>query len=322
VRFVIFGAGAIGGVVGARLHQAGHPVHLIARGAHGDAIAQRGLTLATPNEAVTLEIPVSPDPQSAHISTDDVVLLCVKGQDTWAALTNLRETGKTPTIVCLQNGVDNERTALRLFEHVYGAIVMCPTGHLEPGVVVAYAAKLTGTIDIGRFPDGLDDTAETIAAALRDSGIDSTARPDIMRHKYAKLINNVGNAIQAVCGNDAPNRDTLVERTQEETRLVLTAAGIPHEVDNVADLAGRWERWGVTDVPGHPRGGGSSWQSVMRGAGSIESDYLNGEIALLGRLHGIPAPVNALLQELAHETVRDGHRPGWLTPDEILARLR
>ncbi|HVM65328.1 MAG TPA: ketopantoate reductase C-terminal domain-containing protein, partial [Acidimicrobiales bacterium] len=74
-------------------------------------------------------------------------------------------------------------------------------------------------------------------------------------------------------------------------------------------------------VSGRPRVGGSSWQSLARGAGSIETDYLNGEVVMLGRLHGIPTPVNALLQEVAGELARAGVPPGALSPEEFLARL-
>ncbi len=47
------------------------------------------------------------------------------------------------------------------------------------------------------------------------------------------------------------------------------------------------------EIAGVPRPGGSSWQSLAKGSGTIEADYLNGEIVLLGRLHGVPTPVNA-----------------------------
>src|ERR1700679_1525556 len=83
MRFVVFGAGAIGGVVGARLHQSGHDVLLIARGSHREAIAERGLTRKSPIEQVTLPIPVVANASEAEIRDGDVVLLAVKSQDTW-----------------------------------------------------------------------------------------------------------------------------------------------------------------------------------------------------------------------------------------------
>jgi 2-dehydropantoate 2-reductase len=59
----------------------------------------------------------------------------------------------------------------------------------------------------------------------------------------------------------------------------------------------------------------------VRGTGRIEVDYLNGEIALRGRLLGMPTPVNELLAALAWQTAREGRQPGWLTPSEVLNRL-
>jgi 2-dehydropantoate 2-reductase len=68
--------------------------------------------------------------------------------------------------------------------------------------------------------------------------------------------------------------------------------------------------------------GGSSWQSLARTAGSIEADFLNGEIVLLGRLHEVPAPANALLQSLANRMARERLLPGATGEGEVLAALR
>ena len=107
---------------------------------------------------------------------------------------------RTTPIVCLQNGVENERLALRRFPDVYGAVIMAPTGHLQPGTVEAYGAKASGIIDVGRYPDGVDDVCER--GGRRRSAprsLSPRARPDIMRLKYAKLILNLGNAVGALC---------------------------------------------------------------------------------------------------------------------------
>lgn len=74
-------------------------------------------------------------------------------------------------------------------------------------------------------------------------------------------------------------------------------------------------------VGGKERGGGSSWQSLARGTGNIETDFLNGEIVLLGRLHGVETPVNAGLQQLARRMAAAGAEPGSMTPDELAAEL-
>jgi 2-dehydropantoate 2-reductase len=74
-------------------------------------------------------------------------------------------------------------------------------------------------------------------------------------------------------------------------------------------------------INGQRRGGGSSWQSLARGTGSIEADLLNGEIVLLGRLHGVVTPVNELLQVVANELAASGAPPGSMSEDELRARL-
>ena len=70
-------------------------------------------------------------------------------------------------------------------------------------------------------------------------------------------------------------------------------------------------------VGGSRRAGGSSWQSIARGAGSIETDYLNGEIALLGRLHRVPTPANSAMQRVAARMVRERMAPGSISAEQI-----
>jgi 2-dehydropantoate 2-reductase len=319
MRFVIYGAGAIGGVVGARLAQAGFDVALIARGAHLEAIRRDGLTLETPVERVVLDLPAAEDPAAVDWRHDDIVCLATKGQDSASALSALRIAAPPGLpIVCMQNGVENERLALRLFQSVYGAVVMVPAAHLDPGVVQAYGANLTGVIDIGRYPHGVDQRCEAIASALAASTFNSRVRADVMRYKYAKLIVNLANAVEALCA-PGPDADELTRRAREEGRAALTAAGIEFVAAEVDDVRGRWERMQVSEIGGHERAGSSSWQSLARGAGAIETDYLNGEIALLGRLHGIPVPVNAQLCALADRIAADGRSPGQLPADALLA---
>jgi 2-dehydropantoate 2-reductase len=321
LRFVVFGAGAIGGVVGARLHQAGHEVALIARGAHYEAIVRDGLTLETPEERAVLAIPVFNGPAAVAWGKDDVVLLAVKTQDTAGALGGLASVAPAHVpVVCVQNGVENERLALRIIANVYGALVMLPAEHLEPGVVQAYSMPLTGGIDVGRYPRGVDATCEMVTAALSEARLSSLARPEIMPWKYAKLLMNLGNVIEALCG-PAADDDELDALVREEGRACLRAAGIDFASEE-EDAERRLGLLSLGEIAGRERGGGSTWQSFARGAGSVETDYLNGEIVLLGRLHGVLTPVNSVLCELAREALRDGLRPGDVTPEDVLARLR
>jgi len=318
MRFVIFGAGAIGGAVGACLRQSKHDVALIARGEHGRAIRERGLTFERPGSSITLELPVAPSPAELDWNGDEVVLLATKSQDTAGALKALRSaTPVTTPVVCVQNAVENERVALRLFARVYGAVVMAPTAHLEPGIVQAYGTRGVGVIDVGRYPSGVDEVCEQLAEALEASGFSSKARPDIMRFKHAKLLANLGNAVDALCEPGAA-ADEVSALAREEGIAALTAAGIEFVAEEVNDVQARWARLDVQPIEGRPRAGSSTRQSVARGT-SVETDYLNGEISLLGRLHGVPTPANDALCVLSDRHVRERRAPQSIPGEEVLA---
>lgn len=319
-RFIIYGAGAIGGTIGSRLFQHGSEVVLVARGAHREAIAANGLRLVAPQELRLQRIPVVGEGAEVDWRSDDVVVVATKSQDTVAVLNLLAAAAPAGiAVACAQNGVANERAALRRFAGVYGICVQLPTTHLEPGVVVAHSSPLTGSLDIGRYPAGVDDRAAAIAAALTAAGFASSARPDIMRWKYAKLLRNVHNSIRALVGPPPAGRE-LERLVDAESRAVLEAAGIEYVPD---DEYAAHHRATVTirPVEGYAGTLGSTWQSFARGSGVIEADYLNGEIVLEGRLHGVATPVNELLGRISARLARERAQPGSMSEDEVLALL-
>ncbi|MEV6966830.1 2-dehydropantoate 2-reductase [Hamadaea sp. NPDC051192] len=314
VRYVILGAGAVGGVVGGLLAVAGHEVALLARGDHLAAIRRDGLQVQTPGTVHQLKLDAAADPAELGLRDGDVVLLAVKGNDTEAALQSVARTGvRGLTVVCLQNGVANERLALRYFADVYGICVMLPATHLEPGVVRADCAPVPGILDIGRIPSGLDDQAARISADLRSAGFVSELREHIMPWKYCKLLVNLGNGIRAVCV-PAERVEELVAEARAEAAAVLDAAGIAY----VSEAEDRRRRGDILQLKGS-RSGSSSWQSLERGTGSIETDYLNGEIVQLARQLGRPAPLNERIQRWATRFAAEHRPPGTLTVEEWLS---
>ncbi len=320
MRFVVYGAGAIGGVVGARLFQHGHDVVLIARGAHYEAIREKGLRIQSPIDDVTLPIPVVDHPSHLTLTSDDVVLLAMKSQDTIGACEALAATAPSElAVACFQNGVENERVVLRHFANTYAVCVMSPTSHIDPGVVIAQSAPVSGLLDIGRYPHGLDERVEEIAVALNASTFHSVPRADVMRWKYTKLLMNLANSIEATVTPD-PDVKELVRRVRTEGETTLRAAGIDF-ASRDEDKERRGDRMHVRPVNGAMRGGGSSWQSLARGTRSIEVDYLNGEIVTLGRLHGVPTPANALMQRVANEQARAGAPPQSVPVARVLSEL-
>jgi 2-dehydropantoate 2-reductase len=317
VKFVILGAGAIGGLVGGRLFQQGFDVTLVARGAHAEALA-RGLVLEAPEGTVTLPVPVVTDPSAITWTDDTVVMLGVKSQDTEPALVPLTATAPPGTaVVCMQNGVENERRVRRRFANTYAMCVMCPATHLAPGVVQAHSSPVTGLLDLGRYPEGLDATAAAIAADLDATTFQSVARPDIMRWKYRKLIMNLANAVEALCGPQG-RFSPLAKEAQREGAVAMAAAEIA--VASVEeDRERRADHLQLRTTTSGDWSGGSSWQSLARGTGSIEADFLNGEVVLLGGLHGVPTPVNALLARLAVKAATEGQPPGAWSVEELSA---
>ena len=199
--------------------------------------------------------------------------------------------------------------------------VFFSASHLEPGLVEIPLAPLAGLLDLGRIPRALDEVSERIAADLNESTFDSLADPNVMARKYAKLLSNLGNAIDAACGSRPATRPRSSSGSSPRTRpRCFEAARIevaPAELDAERKAAIGPFRL----VAGHDLSGGSSWQSLARKTGNIEADWFNGEIVLLGRLNGIPTPVNAAAPGDGEPHGRRGDRPGTSRPTDLLARL-
>jgi 2-dehydropantoate 2-reductase len=323
MRYVILGAGAIGGAIGGRLFEHGHDVVLVARGAHQAALAERGLELRDPDRSATLRIASVQSVAEAGLKDGDVAVLACKTQQSEALLVQLSACAPPDTpVICAQNGVENERLALRRFSNVQAMCVYLPATHLEPGVVEVQFSPLTGLLDLGRYPEGVDEVTEHVAADLNESSFDSVAHANVMPRKYLKLLSNLGNAVEAVCGtrSEDPAAMELWRLAQEEASLCFKAAGI-EVADPSLDAERRAAIGALRRVDGHDRSGGSSWQSLARRTGNIEVDWLNGEIVLLGRLHEVTTPVNELLRETANRMAAQGIAPGSIPAEKLLAQL-
>jgi 2-dehydropantoate 2-reductase len=321
VRYIVYGAGAIGGTIGAGLFEAGREVVLIARGDHGRAIAERGLRFGTPSGGWrTLPIAVAEHPRDLTLGTDDVVILAMKSQDSAGALEALSLVAAPDVpVACAQNGVENERVALRHFANVHGICVRMPSVYLEPGVVRVHEVESLGICDVGRYPHGIDEVDRTMAADFNAASILSDALPDVMALKYAKLALNVTNVLDAAIGRERidPASTELSKRARKEALDVFAAAGIAVSTQADPRTASR-TRVAVGDAA---HAGGSAYQSLARNTGRLEADYLNGEVVLLGRLHGIPTPANDALVDLAKRLIAHRTPAGSLTIADVEAGL-
>ena len=343
VRYVVVGAGAIGGTIAARLaqHSPTRPPLVVARGAHADAIERSGLRLRSPDDDQVVRVDLARTPAEARLRADDVLVLATKTHQAAAALqawvdAPVLDAGADPDdpdavpvgtagellpVVTTTNGVAAERMALRLFRRVVGACVWLPATHLEPGEVAVRIAPQSGIFILGAYPPrpAPDDVAAVLDAVARDwtgATFGIHVVDDVMRWKHRKLLQNLANALQALVGPDAAI-GPLAGRLVAEAEEVYRASGITWATEAEED-AWRGTVFDVRPVPGMPDVvGGSSWQSVARGDGSIETDYLNGEIVLLARLAGVDAPLNAAVQRLARQAAVARRPPGSTSVDEL-----
>lgn len=318
MRIILHGVGAIGGVIGAALTEAGTEVVGIARGARLEAIRSRGLTFRAHDGARVVPLPCVGDPSEIDWRPDDMILLCVKSQHTAAALASLRAAGvDDQPIFCAQNGVANEALALRFFPNVHAVNVMMPAEYVALDEAVVFSKPCYGVFDVGRYPGGSDSGDAALARAMTAAKMDMTVTPRAMAFKYGKLIHNLANIVGAALG---PGIDdgAIAEALKAEGRAVLEAAGIAWRDVGAGDPR-RGTLFKMVALDGYDRVGSSTSQSLARGAGSIETDYLNGEIVLLGRLHGLETPANAFAAALGARLARNGARPGAVSRAELAA---
>jgi 2-dehydropantoate 2-reductase len=321
-RYVIVGAGAIGGTVGAVLTRAGIPTVLVARGRHAETLAAAGLTLRTPDGTFHTPVTAVSGAEHLRLTPDDVLVFTTKTQQLDVALQQwvdqpvngpdgvLGTAGDLLPVLTALNGVAAEEKALRYFRRVFGVCVWLPAVHLEPGEVIVRSWPVVGQFHIGRWPASLSTPADgqllqRLAATWTAAGIRMRVVDDVAPWKYNKLLSNLANAAGAL-STDGADLTLVVAALRAEGEHVLRDAGIEFvsfEISTAARADGPTPR----PVPGRNTGpSNSTWQSLSRNTGNVETDFFNGEIVRLAHRHGIAAPINAALARAARSAVRNG----------------
>ena len=259
LRIVVIGPGAVGGTIAVRLADSGLDVEVVARGPHLAAIQRDGLELRDPGGSRVARVRAVGRPDEVEWGDDHVVLLAVKSQDTPGVLAQLADVAPVELpVVCVQNGVTNELDALRLFSNVHGVVVMCPTVHLRPGVVIAHSHPIPGILDVGRFPAGHDDTTLAVAAALRRAGFESQRH----RRSAALAVGQVGDQPRQRGGGRlrpggaAPDRSVSWSRTRATPCSAQQGSTTRHQKRTVAGAAtcSPCTPWGASGGPVDRRG--------------------------------------------------------------------
>jgi 2-dehydropantoate 2-reductase len=319
-RYIVIGAGAVGAVLAARLTGTDQEAVLVGRGENIRRIAADGLRLFLHGEPSTVQLGTASSQDEVHLRPDDVLVFATKVQDLEAAARDWawRPAGSGVAadlpVLSLQNGLDADRILLRRFARVLGGTILTSSQHISPGEVRSAALGPIGVLTVGAVPGGADPALAGLATDLRRAGYIVQLSDDVTRWKAAKLLFSVRNGLEVLSGGDAARHD-LGDRLVAEAREALAAAGLT-VADTVAERTEDVSAFRADPASGVQPGQQSTWQSFARGA-SPETDFLNGEVVLLGRLHGVPTPVNAALQRVLGEAASRGDRPGTRSLDEV-----
>ncbi len=326
MRFIIYGAGGIGCVIGGHLFRQDSDVVLVGNAQHIEAINTHGLKLVTGDETFTLKIPAVKTANAlAPFGGDDVVLLCAKSQHTVKCLGQLKNAGapRSLPIFCVQNSILNESSASRVFDRVYGVMIMIPAIFMTPGEIINPIVRRYGVIELGCYPSGTDELCVQVADPLRRAGFFVNVHPDVMKSKAAKCLLNLSNALDAITDGKGDGR-AFRDRARKEAVQVWNAAGIAWEEGESFQKRVRSE-YGDRKIPTgyeNMEKRSSSWQSLARGTGNIEAAQLNGDVVMLGKQLGIATPYNELLWRIADEMALHGIKPGKYSADDLMKMVK
>lgn len=199
MHIVVFGTGAVGGMLGARLALSGQGVTFVARPAVANAMTRSGLQLLMSGETHTISAPrgVTDVSQVPRHPPSDIVLLTVKGYDCAAAAVMLRDQWPDPPpVVCLLNGVGHEATLTSALgaDRVIPASLTTAVQMIGPGLIRVERERGLLLAKGHRMSTGL-------RSAFVSAGVTTRLCPNADAMKWSKLLTNlVGNATPAILG--------------------------------------------------------------------------------------------------------------------------
>jgi 2-dehydropantoate 2-reductase len=308
MRIAVYGAGGVGGYFGGRLAQAGADVHLIARGAHLQALREHGLRVRSVKGDFAVRVPATDDP--AEIGPCDDVLFCVKAFDTEPAAARLGPLlGDGTAVVSLQNGVDNEEKLTRAVgqDHVMGGAAFIFAGIAEPGVIVHTGGPTS--ITFGELDGRLTERAQRLLDRCQQAGFAAELSPSIRTVLWAKLA-----FICAQAGMTAAVRLPIGEiRTVDAAwaafqRLVAEVAAVA-EADGCPVPPAAQQRALAMAQSVEP-GSFSSLHDDLVAGRRMELEALHGFVVRRAAEHGVPVPMSeaiyAILKPWAVRNQRGG----------------
>ena len=314
----VYGAGAIGGIAGAKVAMAGHRVTFVDKvPEHVEIINREGLLVTGVSEERVRAAAMLPEDMEGYI---DMVFLCTKAQDTAASMETLMpHIGPKTTVVSLQNGLNEELIASLIgAERTVGCLVNWGGDYIEPGHIL-YGGD--GPMRIGELDGSRTERIVELQKVL-DNVADTTITDNIFGHLWSKVIWGcfyIGNALGTstvidmlraernrpillglfregveVAEADGVTLETLSEHHFNPPELVRASPEVALPVfDKMADA-----------FEGHVKVYSGPWRDVAVRKRPTEVDYIIGPIVEKGAEHGVATPMNDRLVELIKEIER------------------
>ncbi|HXV13073.1 MAG TPA: 2-dehydropantoate 2-reductase [Candidatus Krumholzibacteria bacterium] len=327
MQFVVYGAGAVGSVLGGMLSLHRHDVLLVGRPALVDAVREGGLRLKSATGEYVSHPRVAAALSAGDVGADTHVLFTVKSYDVPSAVAALAKVApSTSPVVCFQNGIDSEDVVAKHFARVYGAVVRMTCSMVQPGHA---SFRALGRLVLGAHPKGTDAVVAELVAAFRAAGFDAAASKSIVDDKWLKLAVNAQSVVHALV--DARDQDEneffdLKVAILEETRRVYKAAKVkarsgdgkdPSIDEMIAEIKRPRARRNEHGVKVH----NSVWQDFYLKRPRIEADAIHGPVIALGKEHGVATPYHDASLALARRCHVSKSAPESIRLSEVLSEI-
>ncbi|MCG7899498.1 MAG: 2-dehydropantoate 2-reductase [Candidatus Thiodiazotropha weberae] len=316
MRFLILGAGGIGGYYGARLQAAAHQVLYMARGEHLKALQNSGLSVRHPEfdfEAKVDAIDQQGLLDRYRADDFDLLIVTVKAGATESVMQDLKSwlSGATTPVLSLQNGIDNEIAIAAHIgsERTIGGLAVRIGGHIiRPGVIEAtgVAQVVMGAWKCAKDHPGRQQELKSVADCFNRAGIPTTLSETIQKALWRKLlINNGVNPLSALTGLDTrsltahPVLTRTVYQLMEEVALAAEADGVDLQqcdIDEMYQLICQFDAIKTSMLVDREKGR------------PLELDAITGVVVERCSRLGKEAPISALVQALLENQLKYGDR--------------
>lgn len=297
-RFVIVGAGGVGGLLGAHLALAGHEVAYVARGANLSALRERGLTLLGPDEGQvrrTAPLAAAEDPAALAPPHADFVLVALKTWQVAEMAPRLAQlVGEHTLVTPLQNGLGASEALARALGEAPVTWGLCHMlAFVEAPGVVRCAGPLVSVTLGARHPAQVERLAK-LRAHLEHAGVPASVPEDFEPQQWSKLLFVAAfGAVGAASGLTAggmrrePAVRARLEGAMEDIARLARARGVALPEDAV--------RTAMARIDLLPEGANASLHRDLEAGRPSELEDWLGAVVRMGADAGVPVPHCAAL---------------------------